>query len=195
MPCSRALSTDIQLTHDLNFPGDALIGYHCKIRHNMSLYPVTRQIAINISFFSSYSDLLTSDKISGTASGTVLISASQTIHAVRNYTSSILPSPPPSFNEQQIFSMPVHKTVTQYTPHTSFNDILVSTSFSNVVLIDGEISTPHKVCLVRVKTSGVKPGTDVICLSETSCVNGLFLESVLCTALSIQVCVMSLMHR
>ena len=38
----------------------------------------------------------------------------------------------------------------------------------------------HDLCLVQVKTSGVKAGTDILCLPESS-VKGLFLESALCT--------------
>ena len=181
-PLEPDVCGEFYVVENASFSAGLLIGYHTMVAANLALFPATHQIAQNAT-------LLSATPPPGSHYPPAVSTATPTAITVPPPSSSVLGEPP---------TATVASSATLVEPENSQSDLLAHTSSHSAptslavtlsraeprlaVLTAPVVVTQGDLCLVRVSVKGVKSGTDIICIPESSRVNGVAFESVLATA-------------
>ena len=165
-----------------SFSADLLIGYHTMVSSNLSLFPATHQIAQNGTFIpatpppgSHYPPdvpIATPTANSDSPPSTPVLFESPSVTVASSVSSSL---PADSLSDT------LSSSTCTPSPPVTLAETLSLARLSHAVLTAPVVVTQNDLCLVRVSVKGVTPGTDIICMPESSRVNGVALESVLTT--------------
>ncbi len=148
---------------DPSFSADVLIGYHHTMsQYNISLFPATRKIAQNCTFFSALPEPHQDVPINYSQNISLTHNVPQITNS--NVTNQTDPTDPVSPPESR-----------------SLTEILSSTKLRKATLTHSTVVSPADLGIVKVKIKGVPPGTDILILSESCNIKGIQVESVLTT--------------
>ena len=184
-PAEPVIKDYFYVIDNVSFQADILIGFHTMCNFNLSLFPMTRNVAQNATLISAITppDTLPFPTVSTVQSR----SNSESSHSFSSSPTEIEPSLPLTADSPSD-KLPADTNL------PPLSDLVDRAKPRSAVLTSSVKLSQHELSLVRVKVNGVTPGTDILCCSDDSRVTGVAVESVLTTLGSDGTCMIGLQN-
>ena len=182
-PEEPAVCGEFYVVDNASFSADLLIGYHTMVDANLSLFPASHQIAQNGTLISATPPPGSHyPPIVSTATPTADLASPPSTPVLVEPLTVTLPSSSPSSSPDSAHSpSDMLRSTPTPPPPVTLAETLSRAEPTHAVLTAPAVVTQGDLCLVRVSVKDVTPGTDIICIPESSRVNGVAFESVLAT--------------